>query len=205
MAEVHLAVCEEPNVSGGDVTQHLVAFRRGDARAGEALFAMVYDQLHRMARRRVGGSPRTTLDTTALVHEAYLKLVRASDVRLNDRMHFFSVAARAMRQILVDHHRRRAAVKHGGGETPLALDEARIGVDGRPVEFLALDQALTRLAALDERLARVVELRFFAGLSHEEIGELLEIHERTVKRDWRKARAFLYRELLGDGPSEEPQ
>jgi RNA polymerase sigma factor (TIGR02999 family) len=184
-----------------DITRLLASLETGDRESMDRLFSLVYDELHRIARlqRRKGGSPET-LNTTAIVHEAYLKLFRSERVAVKDRTHFFAVAARAMRQILVDHARARLARKRGGGEQPVALDEAEIPVDARAAEILELDRALDRLAGVDERLGRVVELRYFAGLSVEESAEVLAVHARTVKKDWRKARAFLHREL-GHAPA----
>jgi RNA polymerase sigma factor (TIGR02999 family) len=189
----------------GDVTQLLAAARVGDAAAAERLFAAVYADLKRIARRqRAGQPPGATLSTTALVHEAYLRLARPGNLDLNDRTHFFAVAARAMRQIVVDNARRRSADKRGGGELAVELDEGRIAaeegfaaVPGREAELLALDGALDKLEQVDDRLARVVELRFFAGLTFEEIASGMGLSDRTLKRDWRRAKAFLYRELGG--------
>jgi RNA polymerase sigma factor (TIGR02999 family) len=149
-----------------------------------------------MARRRLGSrSPAQTLDTTALVHEAYLKLFDQTRLEWQDRRHFYSVVAMAMRQIIVDHARRRIARKRGGGQNPVDLDIVEIGADDRIEELLAVHEALEKLKALDERLARLVEMRYFGGFSVEETAKLLELSERTVKRDWRKARALLYEEL----------
>jgi RNA polymerase sigma factor (TIGR02999 family) len=184
--------------AAGDVTALLAAVRAGDAAAGRALFEIVYSDLKRVARRQLGGGG-ATLSTTALVHEAFLRLARPGALAQNDRAHFFAVASRAMRQILVDHARRKSADKRGGGALALELDEGRVAAaDGRADEMVALDAALERLEALDERLARVVELRFFGGLTLEEVAGALAVTERTVNRDWRKARAFLYREIAGE-------
>lgn len=168
----------------------------------DRLFVRVYDELRVTAHRLALHEAGDTLDTTALVHEAYLKLVGGSPLEIQDRRHFYSIAARAMRQILVDNARRRRARKRGG-------DRARVDVDtdqlpervaascSSPVDALALDQALEALESAHERLARVVELRFFVGLSLEETGEVLGMSSRTVKRDWQKAKAFLYNALGG--------
>ena len=177
----------------GDITRELIAYRGGERQAMDRLFEMVYDRLHRMSRGQLGrGGSRITLDTTALVHEAYLKLVDPGRVDLQDRNHFFAVAAKAMRQILIDHARRQQALKRGGDRQRTDLPESRIGVDDRVVELLELNDALDQLAELDERLSRVVELHFFAGLTFEEVASVLGVVERTVRRDWRKARAFLF-------------
>lgn len=184
-------VAPEP---AGDVTQLLAAARTGDRGALDRLFDLVYRELRHLARAQLGGGGET-LRTTALVHEAYLKIVQGKGATPQDRSHFFAIAARAMRQILVDHSRRRQAQKRGAGVRPEAFDEEKFGFGARQEEILAVDAALTRLEALDVRLARLVELRFYAGLSVEETASALEVSERTIKRDWRRARAFLYREL----------
>ena len=188
----------------GDITGLLAAARQGDGSATQRLMTLVYDELRAMARRQLRGRrPGQTITTTALVHEAYLKLVDQDGVPWQDRSHFFSVAALAMRHILVDSARRRVAKKRGGEDVRITLDEWRLG-DGEPdaearaVEILAVDRALASLAALNERLSRLVELRFFAGLTEEETAEVMGTSERTVRRDWRKARAFLLVELSND-------
>lgn len=171
----------------------------GDA-LGEA-FAASYSELRRLARgqlRRL--RPGQTLTTRSLVHEAFVKLVRAP-VQPGDETHFFSLAARAMRQILVDYARRRCRGKRGGGARPATLDGDAIPVDALADEMLGIDEALSRLESLDERLARVVEWRFFGGMTEEEVAAALGVTVRTVRRDWQKARAFLYRELAGDRPA----
>ena len=183
------------------VTQELIAWRRGDAEAARRVFSLVYEELRVIARRRLGrGRPDQTLTTTALVHEAFLKLANHERLELADRRHFLCTAARAMRQILVDHARRRSALKRGGGMPHSAIDEdvpALVAETGH-LDLEALDQALDRLAACDARLSQVVEMRFFAGLPLNEVALLLGISERTLKRDWRKARASQVRELEGD-------
>lgn len=182
---------------GGAVTALLRSARAGDPAAAEELFALVYADLKRVARRQlVGQRPGETISATVLVHEAFLRLAKPGALEQNDRQHFFAVASRAMRQILVDHARRKSAEKRGGGRLAVELDEGRlVADDARTEELLAVDAALERLAALDPRLAQVVEWRFFGGLTLEEIGAALGLTERTIKRDWRKARAFLFREL----------
>ena len=164
--------------------------------------ALVYDELRAMARLHLRRRrPGQTITTTVLVHEAYLKLVSPRGTSWEDRSHFFSVAALAMRQILADSARRRVAKKRGGEDVRIALDELRPGgepdAEARAVEVLAVDRALTALAALDERLSRLVELRYFAGLTEQETAQVMGISERTVRRDWRKARAFLFQALGG--------
>lgn len=183
-----------------DVTRLLEAARKGNAQALDELYPLVYQDLHGVAHRALlGGRPGDTLNTTALVHEAYLKLHGASRFEPVDRRHFFAVASRAMRQIIVDHARSRGAQKRGGALQRVDLDAATIAADDSGAAVLALEEALRKLATLDARLAQVVELRFFGGLSVEETAEVLEIDPRTVKRDWRKARAVLYLTLEGRG------
>lgn len=181
-----------------DVTRLLQAARGGDAKALDELYPLVYQDLHGVAHRALlGGRPGDTLNTTSLVHEAYLKLHGASRFEPVDRRHFFAVAARAMRQIIVDHARRRSAEKRGGSHRRVDLDSATIAADDSGTSILALEDALRKLSELDERLAKVVELRFFGGLTVEETAEVLDVDPRTVKRDWRKARAVLYVTLEG--------
>jgi RNA polymerase sigma factor (TIGR02999 family) len=181
-----------------DFTLLLHAWGEGDARALDRLAPLVYRELHRIARGyMVHERPDHTLQATALVNEAYLRLVDTRQVQWQDRAHFLAICARAMRQILVDHARSRASRKHGGGQIALQFDE-NLGVpESSHSNLLELDGALKRLEALDPRKSRVVELRFFGGLSLEETAEALNVSPRTVKRDWQLARAWLYRELGG--------
>lgn len=183
----------------GDVTQLLAAARDGDRSALSRLFDLVYHELRRIARgqRHEGGE---TLRATALVHEAYLKMMQGAALPPEDRGHFFSTAARAMRQILVDRARRRNAQKRGAGAGIELLDEEQLGTGASAEEILGVDRALERLEELDPRLVHLVELRFYAGLSVEETAVALAVSERTVKRDWRRARAFLFEQLSG-GPT----
>jgi RNA polymerase sigma factor (TIGR02999 family) len=184
------------DMSKGDVTDLLIAYRDGDREAFERLIPLVYDDLRRIARRQLGrGRPGRTLDTTALVHEAYIDLARSSRLEINDRRHFFAVAARAMRQVIIDYARERAAAKRGGGRTPVPLDLVQIPVDAQAEVVLAIDGALRRLSELNERLTRVFECRYFAGLSEQETAEALDLSLRTVQRDWMKGKAWLRREL----------
>lgn len=180
----------------GEITRLLLSWSGGDPAAAERLFSLLYDELRRLARRQLRGSGRdATLSTTALVHEAYVKLVDSSRVAAKDRGHFFALASRVMRQIIVDSARRRTAAKRGGRERKETLDDNAGAVEASVEDLVALEEALKKLESLDERLARLVELRFFGGLSVEESAEILQTSTRTVKRDWRKARAFLYHEL----------
>jgi RNA polymerase sigma factor (TIGR02999 family) len=178
------------------ITGLLQAHRQGDEKALDRLIPLIYPDLRRMARRQMRGrAGGTTLDTTALVHEAYLKLVGRHRPDWEDRAHFFGVCARAMRQVIVDHARERRASKRGGGGAPCTLDETAIAIDEQATSLLAIDEALDRLAELDARLPRLVECRFFAGLTEEETAEALAVPLRTVQRDWARARAWLRREL----------
>jgi RNA polymerase sigma factor (TIGR02999 family) len=185
-----------------DVTRWLLELRTDRDAALRGLLPIVYAELRAIARRRLGSrSGDATLGTTELVHEAFVKLFDGNRLEVHDRHHFFAVAAMAMRQIVIDHARRRRAARRGGGVAPLSLDRIELPVHDRAEELLSLDEALRRLESLDARLARVVELRFFGGLSVEETAEVLDVDPRTVKRDWRKARAVLHRALAGEGPA----
>ena len=185
-----------------DITQLLLELREGRRGAENSLLPAVYEHLREMAHYRLSmGRPGQTLNTTALVHEAYLKLFDQTRLSVSDRKHFFSVAAMAMRQIVVDHARRKQALKRGGDYRRVDLEPGELSIDDRGLEILSLDESLRRLSALDERLGRVVELRFFGGLSVEETAEVLDVDPRTVKRDWRKARALLYRDLSAEDPA----
>lgn len=181
--------------SSRNVTELLRVWGRGDSSALDQLLPVVYDELRRQAarhlRRERGGH---TLQPTALVHEAFLRLVNQKNVEWQNRAHFFGIAARLMRRVLVDHARERLAGKRGGG-IRLTLDEKMVASDERGIDFLALDEALMKLAALDERQSRVVELRFFSGLNVEETAGVLEVSPATVKLDWSMAKAWLRREL----------
>jgi RNA polymerase sigma factor (TIGR02999 family) len=181
------------NPAPRDLAPLLTRAAAGDASVAAETFSAVYDTLRALARRHLNRHSGNTLNTTALVHEAWLKLVHG-EASFEDRAHFFAVAATAMRQILVDHARRRHAQKRGPQPvTASALDN--VGKESNVEELLAIDAILTRLATLDARLARVVEWRFFGGLGEDEIAQALDVDVRTVRRDWRKARAFILREL----------
>lgn len=168
----------------------------GNREALDRLMPIVYDELRRQAARYLKHERQGhTLQTTALVHEAYVRLIDQAGVRWQNRAHFFGIAAEMMRRILVDHARRRRAAKRGGDSFKVTLDEA-INASAEPnLDLIAIDEALTKLAALDQQQARVVELRFFGGLNVEETAEVLRISERTVKRDWSVAKAWIRREL----------
>lgn len=180
----------------GEVTRWLDAARAGDSNAMGRVLSTLYQELHAMARRQLAGQHGQTLDATALVHEAYLKLVGRREAQFEDRAHFFAYAASAMRSVVVDYARQRMAQKRGGDlhrVTDLPEDvEGGLRLDE---ETLGLDAALTRLADVDQRLAQVVELRYFAGLSELEIAALLKRSERSIRRDWQKARMFLLASL----------
>jgi RNA polymerase sigma factor (TIGR02999 family) len=171
--------------------------RPDQATSLDALVPLVYDDLRLLAHRhlRSGGGGDHTLATTGLVHEAYLKLAAQSHTAWRDRGHFFAVASRAMRHILIDYARGRQRQKRGRGQPHVPLDEAQVAIESEAAHLVAVDEALSRLAAEDERLARVVECRFFAGLSEEETAEALAVSVRTVQRDWGEARAWLKKEM----------
>ncbi len=179
------------------VTVYLRAWQAGDAAAFDRLIELVHTELHRLASARMRGEQvGHTFSPADLVSEAFLRLAGAN-VDWQDRAHFFAVAARTMRQILVDHARAKTALKRGGRAQPVTLDEQLVA-SGRPDELLALDDALTALALVDERKAKVIELRYFAGLEHKEIAVAMNVHVNTVARDLRLGEAWLHRHLLED-------
>ena len=181
-----------------NISHLLKEWNAGDPEALDRLTPLVYEELRRQAARYLRRErPGHTLQTTALIHEAYLRLADAKDVQWQDRAHFFAIAANLMRRILVDHARRRDADKRGGSQVRVQLDEALALANESEVDLLAVDEALNRLAAIDPQQARVVELRFFSGLSVEETAAALGVSATTVKRDWRVARAWLRREIGG--------
>jgi RNA polymerase sigma factor (TIGR02999 family) len=182
--------------SSNQVTELLVRWSHGEEAAREELVPLVYDELRRVARRCLAGQPHDqTLQSTALVHEAYLRLVGRSEVHWQNRVHFFAVAARLMRGILVDHARMRLAAKRGGSNLTLTLDDSLAAPKQREMDLVALDDALTALAALDPKQGQLVELRFFAGLSIEDTSHVMGLSPATVKREWATARAWLYGEM----------
>lgn len=185
----------QPN-SSNQVTELLARWSKGEEDAREKLVPLVYDELRRLARRCLAGRPQEhTLQSTALVHEAYLRLVGRNEVHWQNRVHFFAVAARLMRGILVDHARMRHASKRGGNNLTLTLDDALASPKQRELDLVALDDALNALSTLDPKQGQLVELRFFAGLSIEDTSHVLGISPATVKREWATARAWLYREM----------
>lgn len=182
------------------ITHLLIDWSKGDEHALEQLMPLVYDELHRIARgymRRQ--APGHTFQTTELIHEAYLKLAKNEGKEWQNRAHFFGVAARAMRHILVDYARSKQNQKRGGWQERVSLAEDRVASNDHSKALVILDDALKSLEALDERKSRVVELRYFGGLTNEEIAEVLKVSPETVKRDWRFARTWLLRELASDG------
>jgi RNA polymerase sigma factor (TIGR02999 family) len=182
--------------STNDITGMLADWGAGDRDATDHLVSLLYTELRRIAHRQLRFEhPGHTLNTTALVHEAYARLADQTRMRWKNRGHFFAVAVGAMRRILVDHARKRQAFKRGAGAVMVTLDAEVPGGDIQADELVAIDEALSRLAAIDERLSRVVECRFFGGLSEEETAAALGITSRTVRRDWIKAKGWLYREL----------
>jgi RNA polymerase sigma-70 factor, ECF subfamily len=186
------------NVSSnpGEVTELLIKIHAGDKQAEERLIPLVYSELRGLAAYYLRGErPDHTLQPTALVHEAYMRLTRMENVDWQSRSHFFATAATAMRRILVDHARAQRAEKREGFREAISLDDALVISPGRSPDLITLDEALDRLVQLDERQSRIVELRFFGGLREEEIAQALGISVRTVKRDWRVAKAWLYDEL----------
>jgi RNA polymerase sigma factor (TIGR02999 family) len=179
-----------------NVTALLRDWSSGNKQAQEALFQAVYNELHRQAARYLRHElPGLTLQTTDLIHEAYLRLIDQERVEWKNRLHFFGIAAQLMRRILVDHAREQHAAKRGGNDIRSPLEDAMIVSTERNLDIVALDQALVRLAAIDAQQSRVVELRFFSGLNVEQTAEVLGVSQRTVKRDWQVAKAWLRREL----------
>jgi RNA polymerase sigma-70 factor (ECF subfamily) len=186
-----------------ELTQLLIDWGNGSQDALEQLFPLVYEELRRMAHRymRRERSGRT-LQTTAVVHEAYLRLIDQKHVQWQNRAHFFAIAAQMMRRILITHAQSHAYAKRGGGTLKVSLDEAAILSRERAGELITLDEALTSLTAIDPRRSQVVELRFFGGLSNEEIAKVLKISPNTVTRDWNVAKAWLYREMSKEQEDE---
>jgi len=194
---------EENEPGPQQITERLIAWNSGDTTALEEVIRAVYHELRKMADRYLRQErPGHTLQPTALVHEAYLRLVDQSQVSWQNRAHFFGVAAQMMRRILVDHARTKHRDKRGGAARKISLDDAMNLTKGREADLVSLDEALKRLAVVDQRKGRVVELRFFGGLSVEETAELLEVSPQTVMRDWKLAKAWLYQEIKNESHNE---
>lgn len=193
------------NPHGEDITGLLLDWGNGDKAALDRVVPIIYQELrqiaHRQMRRERAGN---TLQTTALVNEAYLRLIDYERVRPRDRAHFLAIAAQAMRRILIERARSRRANKHGSGGQKISLDDAEQISDQRANDFVALDEALTNLAAIDSRKSQVVELKYFGGLTIEEIAEVLSVSTPTVERDWRTAKTWLHREISRTVTSDQP-
>lgn len=182
-----------------NITELLASYGRGDKDSLDRLMPIVYEELRRQAARYLRREqPGNTLQTTALIHEAYVRLVDQRNTQWQNRAHFFGIAAQMMRRILVDHARAKKRVKRGGSEIRVSLSDATVAAKEQDLDVVALDAALERLALIDEQQSRVVELRFFSGLSVEETAEVMGISKSTVKRDWSMAKAWLHRELSGE-------
>jgi len=195
-----------PGPSTADVTRLLVAWRGGDDAALSRLAPLVYRELHRLAHARMRGQAAgVTLQTTALVHEAYLRLVDARQMPWQNRAHFFAVCAQAMRCIVVDAARARESLKRGGHGVRIAFRESRVASPDRDINLLALDEALTELAKTEPRKSKVVELRYFGGLSVEETAEVMQVSPQTVMRDWKMAKLLLARAIRHGSSKERSQ
>jgi RNA polymerase sigma-70 factor, ECF subfamily len=189
---------KDPPRQEHEITQLLAEWREGNQAALDELYPLVYDELHRLARRYMSRERKGhTLQTTALINEAYVRLVDQRNVQWANRSHFFAISAQIMRRILIDHARRHAYAKRGGGARQVSLDETAIVIQDDLAEFLRLDEALKSLAELDPRRSQVVELKYFGGLNNDEIAGVLKISKNTVIRDWNMARAWLYSQLAG--------
>jgi RNA polymerase sigma factor (TIGR02999 family) len=189
--------------SSQEVTRLLLAWRDGDEAALEKLLPLVYEELHQLAARHMRReSPGHTLQTSALVNEAFIRLIDQQQVHWQNRAHFFGIAAQLMRRILLDHARSQARAKRGGGVLKVSFDEAAIVSGQRAAELIALDDALNALAAFDSGKSRIVELRFFGGLSNEEVAEVMGMSLRTVEREWRKAKLWLHHAISKGKPDE---
>jgi RNA polymerase sigma-70 factor (ECF subfamily) len=185
-----------------EITQLLAEWSDGNQSALDELYPLVYEELHRLARRYMSRERKGhTLQTTALINEAYVRLVDQRNVHWANRSHFFAISAQIMRRILIDHARRHAYAKRGGGAQQVSLEEVAIVANEKSAEIIRLDEALTTLAKMDPRRCHVVELRYFGGLSNEEIAGVLNVSENTVTRDWNLARAWLHQQLTGSAAS----
>ena len=193
-------MADTPPTEPRDITVLLQAWSKGDQSALPELTPLIYGELRRLARGYMARERATpTLETGAIVNEAFLRLVHWKAARWENRSHFYGLAAQIMRRVLVDHARSRGYLKRGGGMRPVALDEALVMSPERSPDIVALDEALERLAVVDERKSKVVELRFFGGLSVEETAEVLKVSSFTIARDWTLAKAWLHRELTTEG------
>ena len=189
---------KDPPRQEHEITQLLAAWREGNQAALDELYPLVYDELHRLARRYMSRERKGhTLQTTALINEAYVRLVDQRNVQWANRSHFFAISAQIMRRILIDHARRHAYAKRGGGARQVSLDETATVIHEDLAEFLRLDEALKSLAEVDPRRSQVVELKYFGGLNNDEIAGVLKISKNTVIRDWNMARAWLHSQLAG--------
>jgi len=183
----------------GDISGLIAAWGNGDERALSRLMELVYPEMRRIARQHLGRrAAGDTLESAALANEAYLKFIRAGGIRCENRAHFLALSSQVIRRILVDHARGRGYVKRGGNAVRVPLDDVLAGAGARGIEMLALDEALETLSKVDGRKGRVVELRYFGGLSVEETAEVIGVSPETVKRDWRMAKAWLFAELSGE-------
>ena len=192
-----------PTISTQEVTQLLADWGRGDRSAFDKLYPLVHDELRRIARRQMSQErPGHTLQATALVNEAYLKLADQDGLEWHNRAHFYAVCAQVMRHILINHARAHARDKRGGGAVQVSLDEVAIAFEERAEELVALDEALASLEQMDPRKGEIVQLRYFGGLSIEETGEVLNISPRTVRREWQRSKAWLYR-MISEGTEDE--
>lgn len=190
-------------MSPQEVTQLLADWAKGDSSALDKLFPLVHGELRRIARRQMSQErPGHTLQATALVNEAYMKIAGQKGFEWHNRSHFFAVCAQVMRHVLIDHARAHARDKRGGGAIQVSLNEAAVMVKEQAADFVALDDALQELEIVDQQKARIVEMRYFGGLSIEETAEVLNISPRTVRREWRRAKAWLYR-MIAEGSADE--
>jgi RNA polymerase sigma factor (TIGR02999 family) len=181
-----------------ELTLLLTQMQHGDDQAGQKAIALVYSELHRIASRELRGErPGHLLQTTALIHEAYTKLIGSQGLEIQNRIHFFAVASQQMRRVLVDYARANNAQKRGGGAAKVALDHVQAGIDPRAIDLVALDESLSALERIDRRAAQVVELRFFGGYTDQEIGEALGVSVPTLRRDWEFARSWLFERMHG--------
>jgi RNA polymerase sigma factor (TIGR02999 family) len=185
-------------IEQNDITGMLAAWAAGSEGALDRLIPVVYPEVRRIARRYLGRRPGESLESAALANEVYLKLIGAGTIQCESRTHFLALCAQMSRRILVDHARKRRSAKRGGDALQVPLDEALLQAEACGIDVVALDRALEALAAIDGRKSRLVELRYFGGLSVEEAADVLEVSKETAKRDWKMARAWLYAELTGE-------